>query len=186
LRQLDPQRSWVAGRHGGAIRLDGHGWLECARAEAFTRLEGDLTISAWVERPARARGLHALVARQLGDTSGDRFFFGFDGARLTFSSHLLKGVLRHAPARELAGWVHLVAVHSATGGSKVFIDGVEVAQRATTRASLGGGDEPLLIGGAMNGPPPRPADELFDGALDDLALYSRALSNEEILALFRT
>jgi hypothetical protein len=48
---------------------------------------------------------------------------------------------------------------------------------------LGGGSSLLTIGGAVNGPDPAAVDELFEGALDELVMYDRALDRSEIGAL---
>jgi hypothetical protein len=150
----------------------------------LAQLRGDLTISVWVRRSQESRGLRSLVARQLDDGRLDHFFLGMDGDTVMFSSHLLKGILRYRfPDGAPAGWVHLAAVHSSAGRSKLFVNGTEVMARTTTQAPLGGGANRLIIGGAMNGPPGDAAEELFKGALDELVIYNRALPDAEIASL---
>jgi hypothetical protein len=186
LRGLDPARDWTAGRAGSAISLEGRGWLMCTQPRLLARLAGDLTISLWVKRSSGARGLQALVARQLGDERLDHFFFGIDGQRkaVVFSSHLLKGALRYKlPEAALAQWTHLAVVHSADGWSRLFVGGTAVMRKQTTRALLGGGANPLIIGGAINGRGDGAGEELFDGAIDELVIYDRAVSPAEIAAL---
>jgi len=185
LRGLDPGRVWTAGPLAGAIALTGQGWLECSRPEPFATLGEELTISLWVNA-SPARGLRTLVSRQLGDGRLDRFYLGIDGSRqvVVFSSHLWKGVLRHPfPSHAWSRWVHLTAVHSAEGVSKLYLDGHEVMRRQTTLGPLGGGTSPLIIGGAINGPAGSGVDERFKGALDELVIYDRALSAGEVAAL---
>jgi hypothetical protein len=56
-----------------------------------------------------------------------------------------------------------------------------VARAAGQRASVSGGDNPLVIGGSFNGG--ADANQRFQGAIDELVLYQRALAADEIAAL---
>jgi RNA polymerase sigma-70 factor (ECF subfamily) len=184
LRGLDPGRAWTTGPRGGALALTGQGWLECSRPAPFAALKEELTLSVWVKAPP-APGLHALVSRQLDDGRLDRFYLGIDGGRqvVVFSSHLWKGIIRYpVPSQAWSRWVHLTAVHSA-GESRLYIDGREVMRRRTTRGSMGGGTNPLIVGGAINGPSGSEAEERLEGVLGELVIYDRALSSAEVAAL---
>ena len=60
---------------------------------------------------------------------------------------------------------------------------MEVARRKTRRLAVAGGDNMLMIGAAQNGPASHKPSERFVGSIDELVMYSRALSPEEISAL---
>ena len=183
LRRLDPGSDWIDGRLGGALSFDGRGWLECPRSDAFAALAGELTVSLWVKRLRAARGLRALVSRQLGSGNQDHFQLGLDGTFVEFSSHLLKGLLDRPLPPALGAWVHLAAVRSEDGRARLFVDGVEVGQRRSVGRSYGGGSAPVLIGAAINGPDASSASELYEGAMDEVLIYNRALADAEIEAL---
>ncbi len=185
LRRLDPNQAWTAGARGGAIALSGQGWLECSQPRLFAAVDQELSISVWI-KAAPSPGLRALVSRQLDDGRLDRFYLGIDGGRqaVVFSSHLWKGILRHPlPPEAWSRWIHLTAVHSADGVSKLYLDGREVVRRQTKGGSMAGGTNPLIVGGAINGPPGAPAEERFEGGLDELVIYNRALTDGEVAAL---
>jgi hypothetical protein len=137
----------------------------------------------WMRREHPQPRLATLVTRQLGSSNADHFFVGIDHGSLEFSSHLWFGVLR-SPAPEASNrWRHIALTHDATGTSHLYVDGVATVDRATRSAPLGGGISPVLIGGGCNGPNPAEINELFDGAVDEVAIFARALDPEEIAAL---
>jgi Concanavalin A-like lectin/glucanases superfamily len=89
----------------------------------------------------------------------------------------------HVPrARGL--WFHAAATVDAAGTARIFVNGEEVKRNLKDgRPSLGGGSNPLIIGGGINGPDAEFVRELFQGALDELLIYDRALTPEELVSL---
>ncbi|MFQ6026036.1 MAG: LamG-like jellyroll fold domain-containing protein [Dehalococcoidia bacterium] len=76
-------------------------------------------------------------------------------------------------------WHHIAAIRDVEGGRmRIYVDGVEVASRSnpagsvTNSANLAIGSKDTLD------------DDFFNGILDEVALYDRALSPEEVSALF--
>lgn len=173
-----------AGRLGGAVALDGRGWLECPRAQALARLDRALSISVWV-RPARiAPGRQVFVARQLGDSHEDYFMLALNGDTLEVQSDLWASATKRPLSRPAGQWFHVAAVQGIDGRRTLYLDGVEIGRSNKSRVvALGGGTNPLTIGGAINGPAPRAANERFEGALDELALFDRPLGEGEVRAL---
>jgi len=154
----------IDGVVGGALALDGHSWLECARVDRLAKLGRELTIAMWIRTPGGDPDREVLITRQLG-TSGDRLFsLRLRGAAIEFMSHAWQGALRRPLVAN--AWVHVVAVRDARG-----------------TASVGGGSAALMMGGQVNGPEPGEARHLLHGAIDELALYDRALREDEIAAL---
>jgi RNA polymerase sigma-70 factor, ECF subfamily len=180
LRGLDPRRDWVAGKRGGAVNLTGAGWLECPDPP-FGR-EPDLTVAVWVQRTRAPRGHRVLAARQTGSGVRDHFFFGFVNGELFVSSHVWGGPLHSPVSGAPDRWVHAAAVHR-DGVVKLFIDGALVGQRRSYRGRVVDAASPLLVGAGANGPDPRVTTQRFVGALDELAVYRRALGDAEIAAL---
>ena len=183
LRQLDPTRGWTRGALGGALELDGKSWLECPSSGAFARLDGELSIAVWIRRQGPPEpGIHVLVSRQLGAANHDHFFLGLDGHFLEFSSHLFRGFLARPLPATPGRWMHLAVVRGDDRRMKMFVDGVEVGQRGSHGQRYGGGNTPVTIGAGINGPDGE-ANEGFAGALDELLIYRRALSDDEVTAL---
>jgi hypothetical protein len=172
------------GHRGGALTLDGREWLECARSEPLARLDRALSIAVWV-KPARiGPGRQVFVARQLGQGREDYFLLALNGDTLEVQSNLWESATKRRLSRPVGEWFHVAAVQGTDGRRTLYLDGEEIGRSNKSRAvALGGGTNPLTIGGAMNGPPPREADERFAGALDELALFDRPLGQAEVRAL---
>jgi hypothetical protein len=173
----------TSGLAAGALILDGHGWLECARAAPLAKLDRELTIGLWV-KPTSLRGRQVFVSRQLGGGREDYFLLGLLEDTLEVQGHLWQSAT-HRPLRRPAGqWFHVAAVQRQDGVRTLYLDGVEIGHSTRSRpVALGGGTSLLTIGGDVNGADPRLADQRFAGAMDELVLYDRALSPQEIRAL---
>jgi RNA polymerase sigma-70 factor (ECF subfamily) len=176
-----PHGRRVEGVAGGALELDGKGWLECPGAGRLAQLETELTIALWVRAGEGPESRQALVTRQL-DTSGDRLFsLRLQHQRVEFLSHVWKTQLGRPFAG--TGWTHLAAVRDAAG-TRLYLNGVEVGRNARTAPGrIGGGSGALIVGGQVNGPEPAMAHDRFRGSLDELVVYGRALPAPEIAAL---
>jgi RNA polymerase sigma-70 factor, ECF subfamily len=182
LRNVDPAQDWTDGPLGGALAFHGTGWLECPRVEALARISSAITIGVWVKRTGRKRNVRALVTRQFENQSLDTFHFGFSEESLALRSRLAgRAAFARFPS-ERGRWVHVAASRDENGVARLFLDGHEVRRKVGDRASLGGGTNPMIVGGGTNGPDPR-VRELLEGALDELVIYDRALADDEIRAL---
>jgi RNA polymerase sigma-70 factor (ECF subfamily) len=183
VRSRNPRVSdgWIDGAFGGGLALDGQRWLECPHVQRLAQLGGELTIGLWIKVPPGPRVRQVLVTRQLG-VGGDRLFsLRLQAGQLEFLSHVWRALLR----RPYAGsdWTHVAAVRDGAG-TRLYVDGALVGRNKRTQpGAVGGGTGALIIGGQVNGPEPRRAQDLFRGAVDEVVLYDRALTDSEIDAL---
>jgi Protein of unknown function (DUF1553)/Protein of unknown function (DUF1549)/Concanavalin A-like lectin/glucanases superfamily len=171
---------FVTGRLGQALKFDGTGATEFSAGPAWDRANA-FSIAAWV----RIDGDGALVSR-IEKSPGYR---GVDllssGKKLEM--HLISEwpgnalKVRTKDAVEQGKWIHVVAAYDGSGKAasvQIHVDGtrreleVEKDQLTGPFASA----EPLRIG-ARNG------EAFLSGQLDDVRLYDRALSAEEIRQL---
>jgi RNA polymerase sigma-70 factor, ECF subfamily len=171
---------WSTGRLGGALMLAGQGWLECPRPAPAEADPGELTVSAWVQaRALPARGNRAVVSRPMGDETLDHFFLGFVNGHLTFNSNAWGIAIVHRVPLD-QGWHHLAFTRS-TGAVTLYLDGRPVGHTRLRQMHRAPVRAPLLVGGGSNGP--GVIYELFDGAIDEIAIFGRALEAAEIAAL---
>ena len=146
-------------------------------------LTNALTIGAWIYPTAdcwhilaRSGSTGSSVAYQCGLDLGSGFLFYIkpEAPAPADSLSLRAPILYNR-------WTHVTATFDGnTGNMRVYMDGVMVAQKTTTNrpsADLGGEPISLAIGNAPFGGFP------FIGLLDELVLYSRALSPAEVQSL---
>ena len=175
---------WTGGRLRGALALDGKGWLECPRIEALARLAGDVTISLWLRRLGPQQHVRALVSRQYGSAERDIFHLGFRDDEIWMRTRYRGQATWAALPGPRDLWHHLAVTLDASGRTRLFLDGAQVMERRRDgQPPLGGGSNPLLIGGGVNGPDSSVVNERFQGVLDELAIHARTLSGAEIRAL---
>jgi RNA polymerase sigma factor (sigma-70 family) len=180
LHGLDPEKAWVKGAFGGAIRIGAGTWLECPQAPASAPAL-ELSIAAWTRRK-KLRTYHTVIAaRPIGNERKEYFMLSFAGAELEFRSELAHGTARLAVPEPGGRWVHVaVSVHR-EGKARLYVDGLPIGDTQLQQRA-GGVDGPILIGAARTH---GPLVQSFDGDLDELAIYDRALGDDEIAALAR-
>jgi hypothetical protein len=147
-------------------------------------LTGAFTIAVWM-RPASLSQGPALVSRYASDNqSGYEFYLCQDfnypcqGLRLHTSGS------RGDPTRldanypfQTGQWYHAVATYDGAGTARVYVDG-RLVQTATGMASDVASSLRTRIGRTQYFPSGSPGS--FDGVLDDVRVYTRALSATEI------
>jgi len=76
-------------------------------------------------------------------------------------------------------WHHVVGVHVADGQKRIYVDGVQEATNIQGNVALTAA--PLMLGGLFIGGAPT---SVYTGMIDDVQIYSEALSSQEIAYLF--
>lgn len=160
--------SWDAGAHGSGLAFDGTGYIDLGMAD----LSQDWTVSAWVKRSGSVEDNAVLLAGSQGEIKIDQWE---NTGKVGLTEY---GVADHvfnysAPVGE---WVQLTFV-SDDRGTSLYVNG-EFAE--TIQARING---PAARIGANTG------DNLdsrgfYCGALDELKIFERSLTEEEIAALY--
>jgi hypothetical protein len=169
--------TWIpGGKVDGALQLNG-----ATRVEINSLLDRprNVTLAGWANLGAADTGGAELIslgdyfAIRLNQTSTSTRAFFYDGA--TWPSVTVN------QGYAGAGWHHFAAVFNDDGNvCKLFVDGVEVASVATTVSiPYGALGTKTMIGAHGNGS----ATMDFNGRVDDLRVYNRALCPTEIQAL---
>ena len=178
-------QSYGAGKVGRALVLDGVNHFIQVPHHASQNLTGDLTIEAWIKPTANSADEPTIIGkRSLDNTQCPYVFYLTGSGQLAFAS--LSGSVWDAASTPapvtLNQWSH-VAVTLGGGQLRFYVNGVLVHSLSyvTTRPAV---TAPLTIGATITNsrPESNPAGP-FPGSIDELALYSRALSAAEISAL---
>jgi hypothetical protein len=168
--------TFVDGVKGMALDFNGDDYVDCGGVAEFSFTDA-MTVSTWVNIRSRTTAWMTIVAKGENawrlavnnETTG--IHYAFSGGT--------RGWQAANTATELAfdEWYHVAATYDTNVGALVYIDGVLDA----SNPNLDGIDTnglPLLLGEN-----PEATGRLFDGILDEVMLYDRALSKEEILFL---
>lgn len=177
-RTVDARVPHVAGVHGAAADLSGpHQLATPALATAPTLRE--LAFSAWV-RPTDLSGYREIYRQECPE----RLLFSFqeDGRILSLGLNIGAYVECDAPidpAQVADGaWHHAAATFDGQV-MRVFLDGVQIAELPRAGEITANLAVPGYIGSSSG------TGEYFQGALDDLRIYTRALTPSEVAALYR-
>jgi hypothetical protein len=183
LRTPDPAFAWGPGRRGGALNLTASTWVEVPTSTSINSVAATnaVTVTAWVfARSIGPDAFNFIVSRQLGLGPLDNFGLTLREGRPTFA--IVTDFVSGPTPIGLRRWLHLAVTYDGQA-AYVYADGVQVATRTLGRR-ITTETRPLLIGGNQNDGSSRPK-EFFDGFVDDVAVWSRALGPAEIAALAR-
>jgi hypothetical protein len=170
--------AWTSGQIGGALDFDGEDDYVRTLNNVFTnaQLASGATLSAWFKTDSAAYGLIADVEGYLNlginlrDTIKPNRLFGTadGGAHIYFSSSDVTDNV----------WYHAAIVWDGTNTASLYLDGVNVSSRFSGPPTPDSKGRPLAIGVHST------MAAYFGGIIDDVRVYNRALSAEEIRKLY--
>ena len=184
---------WTAGRVGAALTLGGPAQETYAAASEYPQAEGDaLTVAAWVY--ARARPRWASIAKNWAGGNDDhgQFHFGLYDDDGELEAHMVDDagkevVVRDALPLPLNTWHHVAFVADGTE-LRLYRNGRQVDSKPYHALHRDPRIKTLAIGTKLNlaGDAPEERDfNMWDGRLDELAIFNHALTAEQILALYQ-
>jgi hypothetical protein len=181
--------AYDTGKVGQAFNLDGvNDRVQVADSESL-KLTASMTIEAWVKADA-------LPVQQ-----GEIFFRGDDrGGQDPYSLSLqsngslrwevvsLTDAMNISTPMQLGELVHVAAtLDDASGAMRLYVNGVQAAQTITTVRpfrDLDPGSNPGIGIGNHGGYPNTPHNFPWDGLIDELSVYNRALTAAEIAGIY--
>jgi hypothetical protein len=175
------EAKWVQGKIGGALQFDGEAsMIEIQPSKVFNLSQ--LTIMCWIKTPeefGNPQTWRCLASKEEGGSVEGRDFnyyaYSEDGAKVThfhLSSPTKLGatmVPLTAPL-EPSTWHHAAITIDAKGKHIYYIDGKSFGEQDGTPGAADG-DYPVIIG---------KADNFWNGVIDELKIYNRALGADEI------
>ncbi len=166
---------WVTGQLGSALDFNGNGDFVEIPHSASLSLTDAITIAAWTNMRATSSGEMAIVSKggwaandlpyELTENRGDIIFWQF------YNDQGRDGCQPNSPAAN--EWHHITGTYDGQI-FKCYIDGVFAEEWAYV------GKMPQNTASVTIGKRSKEAGTYFDGMIDDVAIFDRALSAEEI------
>jgi len=163
---------------GGAYGFDGKDDYISVADDASLRVTSEFTLSAWVHIDG-GQGTHRAILQKLGTSDRNAYLFTANqenqwGISTDGSSG---GWSVSGGTVEVGKWHHVVATYDHPT-AKLYDNGIEVASSKHCSALPVAGAYEVRIGRASESYYP------FNGSIDEVRIYNRALSEQEVKQLF--
>ncbi|HLB74668.1 MAG TPA: LamG domain-containing protein [Sedimentisphaerales bacterium] len=160
---------------GNAIDLNGSSQYVNVPNSTSLSLTKDFTLAAWIH-PDVVSGSHGIVTKLEG-TSNKQYTLTFNNGELRFEYELSGNNYATSGGTVVTAgeWQHVAVTIDSLLLVNLYIDGVSVASE-TAPGEVLAQSNPVVIGrwsGSYN-------SNYFDGLIDDVQIYMRALSTQEI------
>jgi Protein of unknown function (DUF4038)/Concanavalin A-like lectin/glucanases superfamily/Putative collagen-binding domain of a collagenase len=163
-------------KYGRALRFNGTSALVTVPNSASLRLTGGMTLEAWVYPRSVSSARRDVIYK-----GNDNYYL--KGTSQNLSRPAMGGSFAGSPlygtgALTVNTWAYLAATYDGAT-MRFYVNGVQVASRAQTGA-IATSTNPLQIGGDNI------YGQYFEGRIDEVRIYNRALSVAEVLVDMNT
>ena len=164
--------TWTAGRFGQALSFDGINDLVSVADSNSLHLSNGMTLEVWLQ-PRALTGYTTAILKERPSHLAYALYANTDAARpaaeVAVATNLdTRGTLQ----LPLNTWSHLAATYDGTA-LRLYLNGAQVSMRAVT-GTIAASANPLRIGGNTIW------GEFFNGVIDEVRVYNRALTAQEI------
>jgi hypothetical protein len=172
----------VDGHTGKGAQFAGESFLRVDEPAMFNLQ--DATLSLWL-KPDTMKGRHGLIGKRFAGTAAPFVVSLWDGG-IEFEATDTEGNwsfnFRSSPAVREGEWNHVAVVIRQGKGVTLYVDGAQVAEKENALDRVSNA-EPLILGReAWAGVNMVHEPCFFQGVLDEVKVWGRALSAEEVAA----
>ena len=174
--------SWGAGRLNNAFTFNGATSIACGNAQTLNTTNA-ISVTGWFKTSQAATATASVIrhdghftALQITATGNAQTAFWPNGTLVT---------LTFPWTYNNNAWHHYASTYDATQGCKIYVDGTLVASNTTSlgplsTATIAGATavSPFMLGAKEGG-----AAEFYNGSLDEVSVWNRALSQADISSL---
>ncbi len=177
--------SWVTGKVGQALNFNGTTQYGYIPDEASLEVTTAVTLAAWIRPGGTAAATQRVIAKtNMGSTNGYELSLSAGGKVFVRFNQFTSGDTYRINSTtsyplNSTTWMHVAATYGG-GYIRLYINGV---QEGSSLAMVGPIETNTLDLGIGTEPPGATTPYRFQGALDDVRIYNRALSASEIQAL---
>ena len=171
--------TFVTGKFGSAVDLENSAGnqaiIQVGDPGEFAFAGGSMTVSAWYTTQSLYTGWNALVSQG----EGSNWRLARHGSSTTNFKWAASGPgsVNAELDQQDGSWHHVAVTHDAINGVTMYIDGVAAGTAAAW--TLGASSNIMQIGGNAGA-----ANRGWDGNIDDVALWSRALTQTEVESIW--
>jgi hypothetical protein len=175
----------ASGVHIMAITFAADQFAYANNPTVLNALTDKVTFMCWVY-PTTLSGWWPAFSRQIGTTGDEQIFLGFNVDQPQMFINTVdngnQGV--NGSAVTTGSWYHLCATYSGAR-TELFVNGASVANDTTWTGNLTTTNRQFIIGGNNNNAntPPTPEDTIPGGLVEDIRVYNRVLTNNEIVSI---
>ncbi len=180
--------SWVIGIAGTALNFNGTSQYGYTPDEASLDIANQITLAAWL-KPGKV-ATQSLVNKAVNGNTGG-YELSLAASTSTWPQKVFFRInqvssgdtyrVNSATIYPIDGtWIHVAATFDGAT-MRMYINGVENGTPVSAPVPIATNGLPLSIGAEYNG---TSATRWFQGAMDDVRVYNRALSAAEVLALY--
>jgi hypothetical protein len=184
---LDPSMTmaWVAaGPEGGALAAQAKGYVSVPDSTSIDSITDQITVAGWIYLDGAVNQYATIISRQIGNGFGQYYHLSLTGAQnpglfITPTTNNMPNQLDIVASDvvPLQTWAHLAGTYDGTT-ARLYLNGVQV-NVGTVSGPLASDTTPVVVGGNGNGTN-FAVSEQIPGQLDEVVLYRRALSADEI------
>jgi len=171
--------TWTTGKVGGALSFDGaDDYVDAGNGESFN-MSNAITIAAWIY-PRYSGSNEQLIISKGGPgfySTGWRVGIKYGNIRIHYFDDIEQRSINYIPYSPNQ-WYHIVFSGSVGGGMKAYLNGVVQPTTYLFTNGLTTNTLNLNIGRYSLG------SSYFNGLIDEVRLYNRALSDAEIKAIY--
>ncbi|WKZ21454.1 MAG: Ig-like domain-containing protein [Candidatus Brocadiaceae baterium WH-1] len=172
---------WTTGKINSALSFDGvNDYVEVPNSTSLNPVNF-VTVSAWIYPTAPGQSNDSkIIAKRHQTLANDNYSLGFISESRPEARIVIGGSMKsiYGPVLSLNAWHHLVGVYDGST-LKLYVNGTEVNSVAAS-GSLDTSTHPLRIGTRAVDP----VNRYFKGSIDEVYVFNRALSDQEVLSLF--
>jgi hypothetical protein len=184
--------TWTTGKVGGALSFDGSDdYVNIVDFPNTFNFNGPFSISVWIKQNSSS-GFRDIISnyRQYLNPTNHGMFLEIgtaDKLRFVYRNNGTNVFdFQQTTSISIGTWQHVVAVYNPSlpsANAKVYLNGLQMSVTANANSTFSITGRPLVIGSIDAGA--EGFGRYWNGLIDDVRIYNRALSDAEIKALYQ-